>query len=512
MANTLTEYLIDMYKDDSTVEPNFLAETDEQQYATYLYEHYLKKDHNYKFIDIDGQNRKSPRYDEIADRIIKFNAIVTFNNVCWIYDKESGLHRPNKNDIEKSILNIFEKGEYSQKHTVKPAIQDIMCRIIAKTTLIENPFNYDLDKVMVKNGVLDLATGTLMPSSPAYGFTRRLNVTYNPAVDDTFMRNYLNEIVATDRDIALLTQIGAHAITQMQFKKAYICYNKSGNNGKSTFLSFIREFIGPSNVSSITLQDLEKDKFRAANLEGKLANIQPDLPKGTIVDESTFKVATGGDTMAIEPKYQQAYDYLNSAPFIFGCNEIPTIKTSSNAFYNRIYLIEFPNQFAVDPKFNESLFTEENKSAYLNLALEAVRKLKTEGPIAQDADAIHDQWSQLSDNAYRFIKNHMAIDKESIDPIPFKNLHYAYTQFCIKNGEIVMGQNKFKSALQSRGYRIKNKGSKGEQIAYVMNAKMLSEEYSLMLMEIDDTFDDILITSKENRTQGIMTRTQGIMA
>ena len=504
MANILTEYLIDMYKDDSTVEPISPAEIDEQQYATSLYEHYLKKDHNYKFIDIDGQNRKSPRYDEIADRIIKSNAIVTFNNVCWVYDKESGLYRPNKNDIEKSILNIFEKGEYSQKHTVKPAIQDIMYRINAKTTLIENPFNYVLDKVMVKNGVLDLATRTLMPSSPAYGFTRRLNVTYDPTVDDTFMRNYLNEIVATDRDIALLTQMGAQAITQMQIKKSYICYNKSGNNGKSTFLSFIREFLGSNNVSSITLQDLEKDKFRAANLEGKLANIQPDLPKGTIVDESTFKVATGGDTMAIEPKYQQAYDYLNSAPFIFGCNEIPTIKTSSNAFYNRVYLIEFPNQFTVDPKFNELLFTEENKSAYLNLALEAVRKLKTEGPIAQDESVTREQWSQLSDNAYRFAKNHMAIDNESTVPIPFKDLHYVYTQDCIKNGESAKGQNKFKSTLVSLGYRIKNKGPKGEQIAYVMNAKMLSEEYSLMLIDIDDTFDDILITSKENRAQGIM--------
>ena len=165
-----------------------------------------------------------------------------------------------------------------------------MCRIIAKTTLIENPFNYDLDRVMVKNGVLNLVTETLTPSSPAYGFTRRLNVTYDPTADDTFIRNYLSDIVATDRDIALLTQIGAHAITQMQIKKLYICYNKSGNNGKSTFLSFIREFLGTNNVSSITLQDLEKDKFRVANIEGKLANIQPDLPKGTIVSDSTIKV------------------------------------------------------------------------------------------------------------------------------------------------------------------------------------------------------------------------------
>lgn len=504
MTNILTEYLIDMYKDDSTVEPISPAETDEQQYATYLYEHYLKKDHNYKFIDIDGQNRKSLRYDEITDHVIKSNAVVTFNNACWVYDKESGLHRPNKSDIEKSILNIFEKGEYSQKHTVKPAIQDIMCRIIAKTTLIENPFNYDLDKVMVKNGVLDLATGTLTPSSPAYGFTRRLNVTYDPTADNTFMRNYLGDIVATDRDIALLTQMGAQAITQMQIKKSYICYNKSGNNGKSTFLSFIREFLGSNNVSSITLQDLEKDKFRVGNLEGKLANIQPDLPKGTILDESTFKVVTGNDTFSAEKKFEQAHECSNSAPLIFGCNELPTIKTSSNAFYNRIYLIEFPNQFTVDPKFNELLFTEENKSAYLNLALEAVRKLKTEGPIAQDESVTRDQWSQQSDNAYRFAKNHMDIDNESIDPIPFKDLHYVYTQDCIKNGEIAVGQNKFKSTLQSRGYRIKNKGPKGEQIAYVMNAKMLSEEYSRMLMEIDDTFDDILITSKENRAQGIM--------
>ena len=138
--------------------------------------------------------------------------------------------------------------------------------------------------------------------------------------------------------------------------------------------------------------------------------------------------------------------------------------------------------------------------------------IKTEGPIAQDENATREQWSQLSDNAYRFIKNHMAIDNESTVPIPFINLHYAYTQDCIKNGESAKGQNKFKSTLVSHSYRIKNKGPKGEQIAYVMNAKMLSEEYRRMLMEIDDTFDDILITSKENRAQGIMTWTQGIMA
>jgi len=504
MANTLNEHFIELYKDDSTVEPNYSIETKEQPYAIYLYEHYFEKDHGYKFIDVDGQNRKSPRYDEFADYEIKSNAIVTFNNVCWVYDKESGLHRPNKNDIEKSILNIFEKSEYSQKHTVKHAIQDIMCRIIAKTTLNENPFNYDPDKVLVKNGVLDLVTWTLTPFSPAYGFTRRLNVTYDPAVDDTFMRNYLSDIVATDRDIALLTQMGAQAITQMQIKKSYVCFNKSGNNGKSTFLSFMRDFLGPGNVSSVTLQDLCKGGFRTANIEGKLANIQPDLPKGTIWDDSTFKAVTGNDTTIIEPKYKQGYEYLNSAPLLFGCNELPTIDTSSNAFYNRIYLIEFPNQFAVDPKFNESLFTEKNKSAFLNLVLEAVRELKTKGPIAQDEHATREQWSQLSDNAYRFAKNHMTIDNESIGPIPLKDLHYAYTQDCIKNGESVKGQNKFKSTLLSLGYRIKYKGPKGEQIAYVINAKMLSEEYSLMLIDIDDTFDDILITSKKDRAQGIM--------
>jgi putative DNA primase/helicase len=388
MTYTITDYLIDLYRDDSTVEPNFSSDTDEQAYAIHLHNCYCQKEQNYRFVDVSEQNQMTLRYDDIADYVIKANAIITLNDVHWVYDKGLGLYRPNDNDIESTILKILEECGYSQKNPIKHASQETMHRISSKTTLKECPFDHDQRTILVKNGVLDLETRALLPFSPAYGFTRNLNVTYDPDANSTPIRAYLNSLVATERDVALLLQMVAQAITQAQIKKSYICYNKSGNNGKSTYLNLVRDFLGPSKVSSLSLQDICKGGFRTANIEGKWANIYPDLPKETIWDDSTFKAITGNDTIPVERKYEQAHDYANNAPFMFGTNEFPTINTSSNAFYNRFYLIEFPNQFPVDPKFNEKLFTEINKSALLNLVLEAVWNLKQNGPIPQSEDAI----------------------------------------------------------------------------------------------------------------------------
>ena len=51
----------------------------------------------------------------------------------------------------------------------------------------------------------------------------------------------------------------------------------SGENGKSVCLGYIESLIGKNNVSNISLQDLSENKFMRANLDGKSANIFPDL-------------------------------------------------------------------------------------------------------------------------------------------------------------------------------------------------------------------------------------------
>jgi putative DNA primase/helicase len=51
----------------------------------------------------------------------------------------------------------------------------------------------------------------------------------------------------------------------------------SGDNGKSVFLKLLKMFLGSENVSHASLQELSDDRFAAADMYGKLANICADL-------------------------------------------------------------------------------------------------------------------------------------------------------------------------------------------------------------------------------------------
>lgn len=417
-----------------------------------------------------GETKKViPNHDDLADMAIQEFTIVTFNNEQWISDKNTGLYRRNNRDIESFVDNILKKYTFSQKNATIPVIREVLNRIANRTTLNQNPFDFNQDVILVRNGVLDLTTRELKPFSPVYGLTKRLNVEFDPNADDAVMQEYLRSLV-NGADVPLLTQMVAQSIMQETGKRAYVCYNKSGNNGKSTYLEFVRDFLGGENVSSISLQDFCKGGFRIANIEGKYANIFADLPKGTIFDDSTFKALTGNDTITIERKYQNPYNYLNRATLIFACNEFPEIETSSDAYYNRFYLIEFPNQFEVDLGFTEKLFTEVNKSAFLNLVLDAIGNIKQHGLIRCDIDT-RDKWLENADNAYRFIKNRLVVTllQDADKWISFDDLHDMYVDFCIEAKEKAKGYKKFKLSLEENGFRIKSEGARGEQVFYVTN-------------------------------------------
>lgn len=75
-----------------------------------------------------------------------------------------------------------------------------------------------------------------------------------------------------------------------------------GGNGKSTFLEVVTKMLGSDNVSAVTLQALNDDKFAPARLYGKLANVFADLPPKALTSASIFKAIVGGDTISLERK------------------------------------------------------------------------------------------------------------------------------------------------------------------------------------------------------------------
>lgn len=101
--------------------------------------------------------------------------------------------------------------------------------------------------------------------------------------------------------------------------KAFILIGDK-SNGKSTFLHVVKNLLGDQNIASLDLKELG-DRFKTAELFGKLANIGDDIGDEFIANASVFKKLVTGDRVNVERKGQ---DPLSSTIIPSSCSA-PTI-------------------------------------------------------------------------------------------------------------------------------------------------------------------------------------------
>lgn len=74
--------------------------------------------------------------------------------------------------------------------------------------------------------------------------------------------------------------------------------------------------------------------------------------KEALKNTGILKKLTGGDSIPAEKKFRPPFQFVNHAKLLFSANEIPMTEDETDAFYSRLIIINFPNQFlgnAADP-------------------------------------------------------------------------------------------------------------------------------------------------------------------
>lgn len=432
------------------------------------YRSYQKNGPDYDSFVRKDDGKMVVEYDRIREHIEKKFCPISYREMVFIFDGKR--YRPNENDIEKEVHRCLLAVGYSHRHRMKGITDEIRKRVMIRSTVHELPFDkLSNGFIPCQNGILDIETGNLLPFSPIYGFRYTIHADYDQTAHHVAIDHFFNDLVGDNSP--LLVQMIAQIIIGEHHKTAYYLYNSTGNNGKSTFAAVIGEFIGIENTSSVTLQEICDDKFAMAELDGKLANICPDLPYGYITNTSRFKALTGGDLVNAQRKYGQPFQFRNKAIMVFGSNSVPVVNDQSDAFFSRFILIHFPNQFKVDPFFVDTLTTRENLSGLLNLVIPEIKRITREGLKGKDdPELIKDQWKMQSDSAYAFVNERMQPSVRVDEKIEFDEVFVKYNQYCYMGGRKRKGEKAFEAALRDAGYGIKRKGAAGEQIIYVMGA------------------------------------------
>ena len=359
--------------------------------------------------------------------------------LLWVY--REGVYAPKGEGLVRTHAQALLGEERRENH-----LEETL-RFIEVATHTDDP-TPDPRSINVRNGRLDWMTRTLEPHAPVHFETVQLPVEYDPTAQCPAFDRYLDTTL--DADVMPLVDeiLGYCLIPDTRFEKA-VMLTGEGENGKSVFLDTLAALLGTDNVSNVALQDLEENRFRVAELYGKLANTFADLDARALRSSSMFKTLVTGDAITAERKFGQPFSFKPYARLLFSANRVPPSHDRTYAFYRRWLIIPFERSFTgsqADKSLRAKLRQE--LPGIFNRAVRGLHRLFaneafTEPVAVQEALKAY---VRSNDNVRVFVDE--CVDVGAGQHISKKEFYAVYGVWCDQNGEQAISQKTLKDALK----------------------------------------------------------------
>jgi len=360
----------------------------------------------------------------------------------WIYNE--GVYVPQG----KSFIKEFTRkilGEVFTSHLANMVIVKVEA-----DTQIEHDEFFNInhaEEIPLMNGVLNIRTRELTKHTPDKIFFNKLPVKYNPDSDCPAILQHLKDVLSNEEDVKVLLElIGFLLLKEYKIEKA-IMFVGFGRNGKSKTIELMKRFVGAENCSSLPLRSMNEESFSLSELFSKMANLSADLSKTDLKETGMIKSLIGRDTIQAKRKYLKDLHFVNYAKMIFGANELPKIYDTTDGFWTKWVLLEFPYKFVEEKIYNETpekerkmlkimnpdimnqLTSEEELSGLLNYALDGLNRLleNKDFSYSKSENEVKDMWIRKSDSFTAFCYDHLEEEYESkISKKLLRRIYYKY--------------------------------------------------------------------------------------
>jgi len=370
------------------------------------------------------------KHDEFAKWICKIHNIKYYDRL-YIY--KNNIYYPDLRFIEQKLI---EEIPVLTKHRRKETLSYM--------ELIDSNINFPKkEKIVVKNGTLNVMVEKLEKFNPDVFYTTMINCKYDENAYDENVDKMLNQLISNDKKTRELLEevLGYLLVDHVEYQKAFIIVGE-GSNGKSTFLKMIREWLGVENCSSLAIEELNH-RFRASALFNKKINLGDDISSKNLADSAMFKSLVTGDKIVLERKGLDAFEYCYTGKLMFTSNSIPMFKDKSIGLSRRLVLIPFINTYSskdknYDPEILDKITTENAKSYLLNLAIKGIQRLHENKKFTESSIVLelYSQFRKENNSVIEWL-SHIKIDK--IINEDTHNTYVKYKSFCLSNGLMPQG-------------------------------------------------------------------------
>lgn len=398
-------------------------------------------------------------FDKFATFLKNNNHIIKINNQLHIY--KNGIYISGLAEIEAEMIQHIP-GLNRAKRTEVLAYLDILIR--------ENSKAEDANLIAFENGLYNIVDDSFVEFTPEHIITNKIRWKYNPEAYSELADKTLNKIACNDPQIRALLEeaIGYCFYRRNELGKAFILTGDK-SNGKSTFLSMVQCLLGDENISSLDLKELG-DRFKTAEMFGKLANIGDDIGDEFIANPAIFKKLVTGERVSAERKGQNPFEFNNYSKLLFSANNIPRIKDKTGAVQRRLTIIPFDARFSADdPDFNPYikylLKTDEVMEYLINLGIAGLKRvlLNRKFTGSTKVQKAMDEYEENNNPIIGFFRE--CEDEEfQIENEPTNVVYKRYQEYCLANSLQPMSNIEFsKQVNRILNMRVENKWLNGKK-------------------------------------------------
>jgi putative DNA primase/helicase len=381
----------------------------------------------------------APPENIVADEILSQHQLVFIESVGF-YEYSNGVwNRMTRGAIQAYVDKAL--GEFSTAQRIK-----------AITTLIETRAQrsdvvFDRSPVWnFVNGTLELETGVFRDHSPNDYCSMQASYPYNPNATYSAWDSFIDDITASDPRAAELLQLIPGYVFEPtnKYEKIFVLTG-AGGNGKSKYLTILRQLFGESHVSHLKPRDLLKD-FKLIHLKDSFVNIAGEIKSNLGEVEEAMKSVASGDPQIACYKSKDFVNFVPRTKLIYACNGQLASGDTSDGLTRRLIIVDFKVSFVDDPDPNDpyqrqknvdildSITDELNSGGIFNWAYEGYKLLRAVGYFTET----HDQTQLIQD--FKRSSNPILVfweDKQHDfeDSVSNSDMYYAYCQWCACNGE-----------------------------------------------------------------------------
>ncbi|MCC6673473.1 MAG: hypothetical protein IT458_20615 [Planctomycetes bacterium] len=309
----------------------------------------------------------------------------------------------------------------------------------------------------VKNGTLDLRSGTLLAHDRAHLITKLAPAVYDPEAQAPLWHAMLERILPDAEVRSWLKEMIGYGATGLVLDHVVPILWGNGSNGKSTFIGAVQSVLGDyaKAVPAELLMASRGDRHptERTELEGIRLAVAAETEEGGRLNEPVIKGLSGGDVISARKCGRDFYTFRPTHKLVLLTNHKPIVRGTDHGVWRRLRLLPFT---VAIPKAEEDAALpsklEKEASGILKWIVEGARRFLDRGRLPECAavTTATEGYRESQDVLGRWIAEKCTITpaascKSSI-------LYASYKAHVEANGERLLSANAFATALEERGF------------------------------------------------------------